>query len=342
MLKGSGRRARPATIIDVAKEAGVSFKTVSRVLNGASNVRPATKDKVRDAIDALDYRRNHNARNLRVQESRLIGLFFSQTSRNYLGDILWGAMQACQEEGYSLVAEDCRADADALLALRRETHLAGAILVPPLCDDPSFLAMLRQQDVPYVRVSSDEAEDTSDNVSIDDHAAAHDMTTYLIELGHKRIGFIQGPASHRQASHRLCGYQQAMRRHGLELDETLVTSGDFRFESGMAAADYLLSQSLPPTAIFAGNDDMAAGALSFAYREGIAVPDALSIVGFDDSPIASCVTPTLTTVYQPSEALATKAVELLIARLQAEQTGMRYVKQDYRLIVRESSGPPPE
>ncbi|MEZ5998998.1 MAG: LacI family DNA-binding transcriptional regulator [Hyphomonas sp.] len=148
--------ARPATIIDVAREAGVSFKTVSRVLNGETNAAQQTKARVMSAVKTLDYRTNHHARNLRARQSRIICLLYANPSRNYVGEVHLGALQRCQAEGYSLITEDCSGDPSAVLALRSETQLAGAILTPPLCDDEALIDQPHERRLPYVRIAPSE------------------------------------------------------------------------------------------------------------------------------------------------------------------------------------------
>jgi len=332
--------SRPATIIDVAKAAGVSFKTVSRVLNGETNVRRETREKVRKAVAELNYRPNHNARNLRAKKSRLVGVLFSNPSRNYLGQIQWGALQQCQAQGYNLISEDCSDSDRALLALRSETEVSGVVITPPLSDDKDLLQALNDQQIPYVRIGANEPLSECLDVGIDDFAAAKEMTEYLINLGHRRIAFIKGPKTHTQAKKRLAGYREALQDSELELDEALIVSGKFDFDSGLRAAERLLNLTERPTAIFAGNDDMAAGVLAVAYRQRISIPEELSVVGFDDTPLASTIAPALTTIYQPSAELASEAVELLLESLSAPDIEAECRVLDYKLVVRESSGPP--
>mgnify|MGYP003142710442 CR=1 FL=1 len=332
-------KGRPATIIDVAREAGVSFKTVSRVLNGETNVREETRHKVMEAVRTLDYRTNHNARNLRARQSHIICLFYANPSRNYVGEVQLGALQRCQAEGYSLIAEDCSDNHPSLLALRAETKLAGAVLTPPLSDDQNLVAELRDRRIPFVRISASE-EGQGLNVSMDDTAAGQEMTEYLIGLGHKRIGFIRGPESHTQANLRHKGYLAALEKAGIPLDPDLVCQGNFAFDSGLGCAETLLDLPNPPTVIFASNDDMAAGVLATAYRRQISVPKDLSVVGFDDTPLASTISPSLTTVYQPSRELASAAVRILLEETSNPSDEPRHEVLDYRLVLRESTAPP--
>lgn len=334
--------ARPATIIDVAREAGVSFKTVSRVLNGETNVREQTRERVMGAVKALDYRANHNARNLRARQSRTICLLHSNPSRNYVVELHLGALQRCQAEGYSLITEERSTDTNAILALRSENRLAGAILTPPLSDDPELIEQLREHAVPFVRIAPSKTSEPGRDVAIDDRAAAREMTEYLIGLGHKHIGFICGPITHEEASVRLQGYKDALEQAGIPFDPERVVKGDFTFDSGIFAADQLLDLPTRPTAIFASNDDMAAGVIAACYRRRIQIPQELSVAGFDDTPLAATISPSLTTIYQPSQELASEAVGLLLEEIAAPSDTPKRHLLDYRLVTRDSTAPPHE
>lgn len=332
--------SRPATIIDVAREAGVSFKTVSRVLNGETNVREQTKARVMHAVKTLDYRTNHNARNLRARQSRLICLLYANPSRNYIGEVHLGALQRCQAEGYSLITEDCSGESGAVLALRAENQLAGAILTPPLSDDVALLAKLKEQRIPYVRIAPSETKAHGRDIAIDDIAAAKEMTEYLIGLGHRRIGFIRGPVSHAQAVVRREGYLAALKEKGIEVDPSLVVEGDFTFDSGIRCAEKLLDLPNKPTAIFASNDDMAAGVIAACYRRQVQIPRDLSVAGFDDTPLASTISPSLTTIYQPSRELASAAIALLLEEISSPSEVPRRHLLKYRMVPRDSTAPP--
>ena len=331
---------RPATIIDVAREAGVSFKTVSRVLNGETNVREQTRARVMSAVKSLDYRTNHNARNLRARQSRIICLLYANPSRNYVGEVHLGALQRCQAEGYSLIVEDCSTNTRAVLALRAENQLAGAILTPPLSDDPAIIEQLREHRVPFVRIAPSETKAHGRDVAIDDMAAAQEMTEYLIGLGHRRIGFIRGAPAHAQAGYRFDGYKAALDEAGIPFDPELVVEGDFTFDSGLVAAEKLLDLAVRPTAIFASNDDMAAGVLAACYKRRIQIPLDLSVAGFDDTPLASTISPSLTTIYQPSRELASEAVGQLLEEIASPSEVPRRHILKYRMVPRDSTAPP--
>lgn len=319
----------------MAREAGVSFKTVSRVLNGEPNVREPTRERVLEAVRALGYRANPYARNLRAAQSRLIAVYYSNPSRNYTTEIQVGVLQRCNAEGFNAIFEEASGGLESLVSLRGEPDLAGVILVPPLTEDAAILARLRGAGIPFVRLAPVAAEGETGHVSMDDEHAAAELTDYLVSLGHKRIGFIAGPGDHPQARLREAGFRSAMQKHGLKPDPGLMGVGDFHFESGLQAAEHLLSLSEPPTAIFASNDDMAAGVLAVAYRKGLRIPADLSVAGFDDTPLASVVSPALTTIYQPIREMAAQAAGLLFARPETAPAGS--IVLPHRLVARDST-----
>lgn len=329
---------RPATIVDVAREAGVSFKTVSRVLNGEPNVREPTRLRVMEAVRALGYRANPYARSLRATQSRLIAVYYSNPSRNYTSEIQLGVLQRCNAEGFNAIFEEMTGGIDSLVSLRGEPDLAGVILVPPLTEDLTLIRRLIEADIAFVRLAPSEAVGEAGRVSMDDELAAQEITDYLIGLGHRRIGFIAGPGDHPQARLREAGFQTALARHGLKPEPGLVAVGDFHFESGLRAAEQLLSVSNPPTAIFASNDDMAASVLAVAYRKSLRIPQDLSVVGFDDTPLASIVSPSLTTVYQPIREMAAQAAGRLFGK--ADPDAPTAIVLPHRMVVRESTAPP--
>lgn len=308
------------TIVDVAREAGVSIKTVSRVLNHEPGVHESTRAQVLKVVDALRYRPKQSARSLAGGRSFLIGLLYYDPSALFVGSVQQGATLRCRELGYHLVVESLHNDAPDLrqqidrmvLALRPD----GMILTPPLCDNPEVLAALRESGTPCVLMSP--GRDLRDlrgvpSVRMDDMHAAEEITRLLLGLGHRRIAFIKGPPDQSASALRYQGFVNALRVHGLAPDAELVRAGAFTFESGRDAAHQLLSCPQRPTAVFASNDDMALGVLAAAQRLGLAVPQELSVAGFDDSPTAALVWPPLTTVRQPVAEMARTAVEMLVS-----------------------------
>ena len=340
---------RAVTIHDVAKKAGVSFKTVSRVLNNEANVSAETQDKVRKAISALQYSPSIAARVLAGSRSFLIGLLYDTPSSYYTHSIQMGALERCRDAGFHLVLEKCNSDARNVAAVTlvniKRTRLDGVILTPPLSDNQAIRETLVEQKIPHVLISPPRLEPEISSVYMDDRRAAFDMTQYLISLGHRRIGFIKGLSRHGAAMLRLLGYEDALRSSGIKLDEALVKDGNFRFQSGADAAEQLLRQKERPTAIFASNDEMGAGAVATAHRLGISIPRELSVVGFDDVPYASITWPALTTVHQPIVEMGAAAAGLLIGGIQSRKTdpaGLApSISFQHEMKIRGSTGPAP-
>jgi LacI family transcriptional regulator len=330
------------TIDDVAELAGVSIKTVSRVLNQEPHVRETTRDRVLKAAKQLDYTPNVSARALAGSRSYLIGLYYDNPSPGYVGQVEQGAMAACRQSGHHLIVEEVQEAGtplrERIAAFQARVRPEGVILTPPLCDLPEVLEALDAAKVGYVRIAPSRDLERSPYVYIDDRKAAEEMTHYLQGLGHRDIAFIQGPPDHFAAARRCEGFLDAMASAGLPVRPEWVQPGEFSFRSGLEAGERLLSSSERPTAIFAGNDDMALGVMAVANRLHIEIPGGLSLVGFDDSPSAQVVWPQLTTVRQPAAEMAAVAAEILISRTSAR--GPRGRLLDFKLVLRQSSGPP--
>lgn len=286
--------------------------TVSRVLSGTAPVSPATQERVRRAIRELHYRPNSAARHLASGAAHRVGFIYANPSQAYLSELLVGALDECAAQGLQLVL--ARASEPA----RRRRELAAlladgvdAFLLPPaVCDEPRLLALLRRASARWVALSPASTQAHALSVSVDDFEAARRLTTHLIKLGHRRIGFIAGDPAFRAATDRCAGYLRALADAGLEPGP--MEQGHFSFQSGFEATTRLLTAGRGCTAVFASNDDMAAGALAAATRSGLTVPRDLSIAGFDDTPIASTVSPAITTMRQPIAEMAHTAVRLLL------------------------------
>lgn len=341
-------RSGVATIHDVAERAGVSIKTVSRVVNREPNVREEVARRVQQAVAELDYRPNFSARNLAGRKAYLIALTYDNPSASYLMGIQDGALRACKQLGYSVLLHPCAYDGDTLvddlLALIRERRPAGLVLTPPLSDSSRLLDVLDSKEVDYVCIGSIDTQHRGPIVRADDQRGADEVTSYLLNLGHRRIAFIQGHPAHLAAQTRTEGFLQAHREQGVEPDPQLIVQGTFSFDSGMECARVLLTRRPLPTAIFAANDEMAAGVLHVAHDLGIQVPAQLSVVGFDDVPTARRVWPSLTTVRQPIKAMAEMAVEVLVNFIAERAHGKRQERRvevmRTELIVRDSTAPP--
>ncbi|MBE7218735.1 MAG: LacI family DNA-binding transcriptional regulator [Caulobacteraceae bacterium] len=320
------------------------MKTVSRVVNGERYVVADTRDRVVAAIRELGYSPNAAARTLSGRRSYLIGIFIDDPASSYGVGLHLGALDRCRERGFHLVLESVDTlsptAAQDLQAAIGSLRLEGVILPPPVCDHPGVLALVEGLGVPYARIAPDTDPARSPNVQMDDRQAAFDMTTHLLALGHRRIGFVRGPRGHAASPRRLEGHRAALAAAGAPTDEALEAPGAFTFRSGVEAAERLLSLAEPPTAIFAANDDMALGVLSVAARRGVAVPDELSVAGFDDSPVSRVVWPQLTTIRQPNVELAAAAVDL-VAGPDPLAAGEDDRSLAYTLLVRGSTGPAP-
>lgn len=340
--KNAGLQRR-AKIDDVAKLAGVSIKTVSRVVNHEANVSEATRAAVNEAVRVLSYRPNLFARGLAAERSFLIGLLYDNPSAGYVAGLQLGALARCREVGYHLVVEHFDVDGpnlgQAVQALLEESQLHGVILTPPLCDAPAVLEALSRADTLFVRIAPEKPLSGAMSISIDDQKAAYEMTAYLINLGHRRIGFIKGHPGHGASHARYEGYRAALAKAGIPFAEELCVQGFFSYQSGIVAAEKLLSLRKRPTTIFASNDDMAAAVLAMAQRFDLKTPAQLSVAGFDDSLVAQVVWPRLTTCRQPIREMAGEAVSMLIQKSHDNPPAER--RLEHELIVRESTAPPP-
>jgi LacI family transcriptional regulator len=344
-------RARPTrsrTIDDVAERAGVSIKTVSRVINREANVRAETARRVHEAIRDLRYRPNLAARNLASPQAYLVNVLYDNPSDSYMVGVLNGVLAACEIAHYGMLLTHCDITGARLLDHVHETvaqhRASGLVLTPPLSDHAPLLAALDADGIDYVSIDPRDHREDRPFVAIDDRGAARELTEHLLERGHRRIGFIRGHPLHGAAARRFEGFRDAHFERGIPLDRRLVAGGLFSFESGIECGRQLLHLRERPTAIFASNDDMAAGVIHVAQEMGIDVPGKLSVAGFDDTPIARYVYPSLTTIRQPIRAMAQSAVDCLIRhirrRLGMAVEGPASQRFDYELVIRHSVAAP--
>lgn len=349
MIRGAGlttstihtMSTQRASIHDVAKAAGVAIKTVSRVLNNEPNVREETRARVLAAVKRLNYHPSLSARSLAGRRSWLIGLVYEIPSANYTIEVQRGALARCREGKFMLLLHEVAGRGAELtqevLAFVGQTRLDGLIVTAPLSESAELIAALDALALPFARIAPNDIKHRSPYVDMDDTTAAREMTEYLIGLGHRRIGFIIGRPGHYASGQRLQGYKAALKAHRIAYTPEYVRQGDFLFDSGLDTARQLLALPKRPTAIFAGNDDMAAGVLMAAHEMGIAVPEQLSVAGFDDAAIARAVWPPLTTIRQPTYELAYTAADLLLQQLQSG-VPPKPARLAHRLIVRASTG----
>lgn len=334
-------RARKASIDDVAKAAGVAIKTVSRVLNNEPNVREETRQRVLVAVKRLNYHPSPSARSLASRRSYLIGLVYDNPSGNYTIEVQRGALARCREGKFLLLLHEVTGSGEELtqdvMAFANQTHIDGLILAPPLSESEEIIKALDDHGLPFARIAPNDLKHRSAYVDMDDEGAAREMTEYLIGLGHRRIAFIIGRPGHYASGQRLKGYKAALKAHKLAFNPEYVRQGDFLFDSGLEAARQLLALPERPTAIFAANDDMAAGTLMAAHEMGVSVPDQLSVAGFDDASIARTSWPPLTTISQPTYQLSYTAADLLLKSL-LSGAPPKPVRLPHKLIRRSSTG----
>lgn len=348
MAKPSRRRRGVTTIEDVARAAGVSAMTVSRVINHGKNVRESTRASVVEAIKQLNYSPNTAARSLAAGHATHIGLLYANPSAGYLAQFLIGALHAARSAGVHLVIEACESEeAEEQAGITRRfatSDVEGVVLPPPLSESQAILAELDVMGMPAVTVAMGTPRPDSLNVRIDDYAAAKEMTRYLLDLGHRRIGFIKGHPRHIASHDRYRGFCDALSDEGIDPTSAPAEQGYFSYRSGLIAGERLLGRPDRPTAIFASNDDMAAATISIAHRMELDVPQDVSVVGFDDTALATSVWPELTTVKQPIAEMAEAALELLIDDLRRRRAGTarKFTERvlSHAMVIRESSGPP--
>jgi len=320
--------------------------TVSRVINDESSVREQTRETVLAVIKQLDYKPNRAARSLAGGTQTRIALLYSNPSASYLSEFLMGSLDQASRNDIHLVVERCRFGVDEGEVLGRlvKSGINGFLLPSPLCDETALLDMLPGLGARAVLVGPGMPHPGHSVVMIDDYQAALDMTSHIVALGHRRIGFIVGNPHQSASGQRLQGYLDAMAAAGLEVEDGMVMQGLFTYRSGYDAAVRLLDQPDPPTAIFASNDDMAAAAVAVAHRRHLDVPADLSVCGFDDTAIASTIWPELTTIRQPIGEMARRALDLLAGELRGGRSGRRtkpaLLTLDYALVRRQSDAAP--
>ena len=337
-----------ATIIDVAKQAGVSIKTVSRVMNNQANVRDSTRRRVRDAMASLNYSPSDAARQMRLGKSTAIGMLYSDPGSSYQSRLNQSMIQACSDAGRYLVVGLFNEDDDdwvgQLQAFLARTKVDSMVLVPPMCDSENLKACLNDASVKYVLLSPSSPTPGVSAVTMDDRKAAREMTEHLLDYGHERIAHIAGHTDHVASFLRRQGFEDAFTERGMPRpDSSKIPSGNFDFRCALSAAEKLLTSPNPPTAIFAASDDMAAAVYMAAGKLGLSIPEDISITGFDDVPIAQTIWPALTTVAQPLDNMAKDAVRVLSNSLAPKTKGANsdFFVAPHNIIIRESCGVPP-
>lgn len=329
-----------ATIDDVAKFAGVSRATVSRVLNNNPKVDDDMRSRVLDAVRALGYQPNRAARRLRAQSSNVIGLVISDIQNPYFLSVIRGVEDAAYAQQMNLIL--CNSDEDPdkermYLNVMESERVAGLIIVPAHSNNSADLNQLKQAGIPIILLDRVVRNVQVDTVQVDNELGAYEAVKHLTNLGYKRIATITGSRKLTTGRERYQGYLAALEAAGLPLDESLVKTGNFKTETGYALALELMENN-PPDAIFVANNLMSLGALRALRERGIRVPDDVALVGFDDLPWSGELYSPLTAVSQPTYELGQEAMSMLLRRLNDPTAPYRTVVLQPHLIVRESCG----
>ncbi|MFN8379253.1 MAG: LacI family DNA-binding transcriptional regulator [Anaerolineae bacterium] len=342
MSNGLQSKPRNATIIDVAKAAGVSYSTVSRVLNGYEFVRESTRERVLKAADDLGYVANLSARSLAGGRSQIIGVVVPGLDNGYIGEIVRGIDEELNHISYNMMMYTTHRQAgkESEFVSAISNGLAdGLLLIVPLVP-AAIIEALPEHNFPHVLIDQADPTHTSAVVDATNWQGAYDATRYLINIGHTRIGHISGTRQLASAGERIDGYRAALLDCGLPFDESLVAEGDFYQTGGEAGATVLLDLPEPPTAIFAANDLSALGAMDVIRARGLSIPGDISILGFDDIPHAQIAWPKLTTVRQPLAQMGRVAARLLLDQIEQPGRPVRRVTLSTDLVIRDSCAPP--
>lgn len=329
------------TINDIARLANVSKKTVSRVINHVPTVNAELRDKVNEAIAKTGFKPNPQARGLAFRKSFLIAMIYDNPNATFIVGMQAGILDALRGSGFELLVHQCQRRSPSFISdvrefvERQQPH--GVILLPPISENPKLLQMLHEVGCPHVSVAAANVEAALFRVVSRDSDACAEAGLHLVDLGHKRIAVIAGPEGHRSGTERLHGFIGALQSRGLDVPPQFIAQGAYTFESGIQAGETLLSQHPRPTAIFASNDEMAAGIYQVAHRLGLSVPQDLSVVGFDDNPIASRLWPPLTTIRLPIPLMARLAATPLISPIPKQDAAL----VEPKLVVRNSTHTPP-
>lgn len=329
-----------SNIREVARLAGVSVATVSRTLTSPDCVRQTTRDKVNAAVEQTGYRPNQMAVQFRSRRTGNLVILVPKIANSFFSRVISGAQQAAQAAGYRLLLCDTQGNedierefaalvyahqADGVIQLRAYDPFPAENLAPP----------------PIINACEVIKHGRHTTISLDNHAAAKAMTEYLIGLGHCRIGLIKGPQSSPLTQDRVAGYQAALDQADIPVDPALICHGDFSLRAGYDGVASLLEMHDRPTAVFCENDEMAIGALKRIKEAGLRVPEDISLVGFDDIPLAQYCDPPLTTIAQPADSFGRRAVEMLIDIIEKQSAVRTHITLAYELVIRKSTAPAP-
>ncbi|MFL6734415.1 MAG: LacI family DNA-binding transcriptional regulator [Sphingomicrobium sp.] len=341
MLHGKGK----PTINDVARLAGVSKKTVSRVINNSALLNDDTRNRVLKVIQDLAYVPNPQARALALRRNFLIGLIHANPNAQMVLHVQQGILEALHGTEFGLVVRPVDRTSGTMFQDIREflerQRLFGVVILPPISENDALAELCREVGCRYTRMGSAVLDDAQHMVASNDRDTVREAVTYLIEMGHQRIGLVLGPNGFRSAAERRLGFEDALKAASILLPRSFMAEGSYTFESGLDAANRLLDLSPRPTAIFASNDEMAAGVVHAARQRGLTIPDDLSIIGFDDTSIAAHMWPPLTTVRWPIISMARSAALKLVGDVLNPDSKVDEPSMFISTLVRRASVAPP-
>jgi len=336
---------KKVNIDDVAKLAEVSKSTVSKVFSNDERISQTTRDKVLEVARRLDYRPSLVPGALKTGKTKAVGLILPNVMNPFFPGIIKGVEDVAVENGYMVVFcnSDERLEKEALYFQMFKDRWVDGIIISGVTgksrEEKEYLQGLHKKGIPVVLIDREVEGYFNNIVMIDNKGAAFKATDYCLDLGHKRIGFISAPLEIKIFADRFKGYRKALQENGIEFDQRLVIEGNQTTQSGREATKQFLSLDDPPTAIFAINDLMAIGALKEIHERGLKVPEDISVVGFDNIPLASLVNPALTTIAQPIYEMGRESMSLLVKNIEKKDLTKSKIILDTKLIVRESTAP---
>lgn len=328
-----------ATIHDVAREAGVSIATVSRVIQGSPKVQPKTKEMVEEAISRLDFRPNRLAQQFRSQKTKDVLVILPDVGNTFFTEILAGIESVAQKNGYSILIANSHQDRWTeyhYFELLSQKQVDGVISFSSVLPSEQLLGYAA--DAPVVVGLRYVNQPEVPNVTIDNFKAAADMTSYILNLGHQKLCYLAGPAKVQLYQSRLQGFLSAISERGLSIDSGLITNCDASIQSGFDTVSNLLNSGAEFTAVVASGDTMAIGAIRALNAQGLRVPEDVAVVGFDDIELSRLLSPTLTTIRQPQQQIGRRSMEMLLDLINGKPMRNYRTVLDYELVIRESSG----
>jgi len=331
---------RKATVYTVAEHAGVSIATVSRTLAGSRKVSPATRQRVMQSIEDLNFEPNPSARRLAYMKTETVALVFPDISGPFYSTVIRGVEQEAGRHNHNVLIYGTHGKESSGRYLRTLSSKVDGFIIMARSVDEDSLWSLERQDVPFVLLGHSNGQLQCSTISVDNDAGAYKAAAHLLGHGHQRIAIITGPENSPDNKGRLQGYKKALLDAGIPLQQNMVVPGNFKYEGGQIAIHKLLECNPRPTAILAANDEMAIGAIDAAQQRSIRIPEELAVIGFDDIQMSGLTHPSLTTVRQPMQLLGEAAVTLLFDRLQNFNGQPRHEVLDTKLVIRQSCGCP--